>query len=257
MSPRLATAASAALALISLLTTGAGSLARGVEIPLPRVTMVFSQSITPRKLSRTDAMPIALKLSGRIGTVDGSQPPAVKEFVLDLDRSIAIDAHGLPVCQGGGRDFRFSDLKSRCKEAIVGRGKVGLQVQLPGQPPASAESELIVFNGGDPRTGKTTLYAVAFITEPITSSFTMDITITKRQGQSRAIIKVPKFANGAGSLTDIVVTMKKRFARNGGAVDFLTGSCPDGTLQSSVRALFADGTTLQGDALQKCIPKSD
>jgi hypothetical protein len=256
MSLRLATAASAALALISLLTTGAGSLAHGVEIPLPSAGMVFSQSITPRKLSRTDAMPIALKLSGQIRTVDGAQPPAVKEFVLDLDRSIAIDARGLSVCQGGGRDSRFPDLKSRCKEATVGRGKIGLQVQLSGQPPTSTESELIVFNGGDPNAGKITLYAVAFITEPITSSFTMEITITKRQGQNRAIIKVPKFANGAGSLTDITVTMKKRFARNGRAVDFLTGTCPDGTLQSSVRALLADGTTLQGDALQKCIPKS-
>jgi hypothetical protein len=256
MPPRLGTALIAALVLVSLWTFGAISSAREVKVPLPNVRMILSPSVTPGGLPRAGAIPIALEISGQIETLDGSRPPAVEEFALDLDRGISIDGRGLPACQKGLRDLRFPYLKSRCKGAIVGRGRVGLQIQFPEQPPASTESELIVFNGGNRRAGKTTLYASAFITQPITSAFTMEMTIAKVRRQSRVTIKVPGFANGAGSLTDLNFGMKKRFTRNGRVVDFLTGRCPDGTLQSHVSALFVDGTTLTGDALQKCGPKS-
>jgi hypothetical protein len=71
------------------------------------------------------------------------------------------------------------------------------------------------------------------------------------------IVEVPKIANGAGSLTYLDVKLKKRFARHGRTVDALTGTCPDGTLQSGFSALSADGTSLSGDSLQKCVPGSD
>jgi hypothetical protein len=256
MSPRLATALIAACALISLCTYGANNSARALEIPFSRLEMTFHPSVTPKKLSRVEATPIALDIDGRIGTVDGSRPPAVREIVLDLDRHIAIHARGLPVCQGGQRDVRFPDLKSRCKNAIVGRGRVGFQIQFPEQPSIPTESELVVFNGGGQRTGETKLYAVAYLTQPITTSFVMAISIRRRSDWSRLIFDVPKLANDAGSLTHLSFKLKRRFARNGEAVDLLTGRCPGGTIQSRVKALFGDGTILQADTLQTCVPKS-
>jgi hypothetical protein len=253
----LATALITACVLISLWASSASGLAGEVEIPLPDVGVIFSPIVTPKKLSRVEGTPITLNISGRIDTVDGSQPPAVKEFALDLDRHIAIDARGLPVCQGGQRDIRPPDLPSRCKDAIVGRGKAAFQIQFPEEPSIATESELIVFNGGGRRAGKATFYAAAFLTQPITTAVTMKVTIAKRRGGSRVIVEVPKIANGAGSLTYLDVKLKKRFERNGRTVDVLTGTCPNGTLQSKFSALFADGTTLQGDTLQKCVPKSD
>ena len=243
-------------ALISLWAPSASGSTREVEIPIPNVGMIFSPSVTPKKLSRVETTPIALNISGRIETVDGSQPPAVKEFVLDLDRHIAIDARGLPVCKGGQRDLRFPELNSRCKDAIVGRGKVGVQIQFPELPPISTESELIVFNGGRRDTGKTTLFAVAHLIQPITTSFAMTIEITKHPHGNRAVFEVPKLANGAGSLTYLSARLKRRFTRNGKEVDFLTGSCPNGKLESGARALFVDGTILQGTTLQTCVPSS-
>ncbi|MDX6595280.1 MAG: hypothetical protein QOI72_662, partial [Solirubrobacterales bacterium] len=211
---------------------------------------MFRESVAPRSVSRSTPTPIALNLSGRIGTVDGSHPPAVKQFVLDLDRHIAIDSRGLPVCQGGQRDFRSPDLRSRCKDAIVGKGKVGFQIQFPEQPSISTESELIVFNSGDRGAGETTLHAVANLVEPITTSFVMSIEIKRGPHGNRVIIDVPKLANGAGSLTYLSAKLEKRFMRNSRAVDFLTARCPSGTIQSGVRALFEDGAALQGDTLQ-------
>jgi hypothetical protein len=220
-------------------------------------TLTLRESVTPRRLSRSTPTPIALNLGGRIGTVDGSHPPAVKQIVLDLDRHIAIDLRGLPLCQGGRHDIRPPDLPSRCKDAIVGRGKAAFQIQFPEEPSIATESELVVFNGGGQRAGKAALYAVAFLTQPITTAVTMKVTIAKRRGGSRMIFEVPKIAAGAGSLTYLGVKLKKRFARNGRTVNVLTGTCPDGTLQSRFSALFADGATLSGDILQKCVPKPD
>jgi hypothetical protein len=217
---------------------------------------MFGESVVPRSLSRSTSTPIALNLGGRIGTVDGSRPPALREFVLDLDKNIAIDSRDLPTCQRGQRDFRFPDLKSLCKGAIVGEGKVGFQIQFPEEPSISTESKLIVVNVGSRKAGESTLYAVANLTQPITASFVMSIEIKRHPYGNRAIINVPGLANGAGSLTYLSVKLKKRFKRNGEAVDFLTARCPSGKIQSRYRALFEDGTTLQGATLQRCSSRS-
>ena len=253
--PRRLTAASlAACGLVLLWASGASGWAHDV-VPLPTLTMTFSLSVTPKKLSRVEATPIALDLKSEIETSDGSHPPALQEFVIDLDRHIAIDARGLPVCNGGNRDLRFPDLESICRDAIVGRGKVWAQFQFPEWPPISSASDVTVFNaGGGPR--KLTLYAVAYFTQPIVTGLSMMIQITKHPDGSQAIIKVPELANGAGSLTYLNAKLKKRFARNGEAIDFLTGSCPTGKIQSEVRALFRSGALFHGETLQTCIPQS-
>lgn len=223
MPSRLATALIAACALVSLWATSAS----GVQIPIPNVSMVFGSSVTPKKLSRVEPTPIALGIGGRIETVDGSQPPAVKEFVLDLDRHITIDARQLPVCKGG-RDIRFPDLKSRCRDSIVGRGEVGVQIQFPEQSAVSSKSKLIVFNAGGQGAGKATLYAIAYLTRPIVTTFPMAIEITRHPHGYRMVIEVPTLANGAGSLTYLHAKLEKRFARDGEVVDLLTGRCPIG-----------------------------
>lgn len=250
---RLTTALLAACALASLWASNASGLADTV-VPISNVRMTFGPLVTPKKLSRVEPTPIALNLEGRIETLNGSRPPAVQELVLDLDRHIAIDAQGIPVCKGGQRYIRFPDLKSRCKEAIVGGGKIGVQFQFPEQPPVFSESELIVFNAGMQAPGKTALYGVANLTQPITTSFLMTIEITKHSGGNRVVVEVPTLANGAGSLTYFSARLKRRFARNGEAIDFLTGRCPKGRLQSHIKALFGDGTTLGVDTLQTCVP---
>jgi len=252
MSPRLATALIAVGALVSLGTTGASDLARALEIPIPRMEMTLHASVIPKKLSKAEPAPIALEIGGRIATKDGSRPPALREMTFDLDRHIAIDTRGLPVCEGGRLDIRPPDL-SRCKDAIVGRGRVGFQIQFPEQPSVSTESELVVFNDGGQGTGESKLYAVAYLTQPITTSFVMAISIRRRPGGNRLVFDVPELANDAGSLTHLSIKLKRRFTRDGEAVDLLTGRCPNsGTIQSGVEALFGDGTILQRDTLQKC-----
>lgn len=255
MPRRRATALIAATALISLCASSASGLASGpVLIPIPSVVPIFSSWVTPKRLSRVEATPIALDIRGQIKTVDGSQPPPMQELVLDLDRHIAIDAQGIPVCQGGQRDLRLPDLRSRCKEAIVGSGKLGVQFQFPEQPPILSKSELLVFNAGIHAPGKLTLYAVANLTAPITTSFPMTIEITRHPDGNRVVIDVPTLANGAGSLTYLNVRLKRRFTRNGEAMSFLTGRCPEGKLQSGTKALFVDGTISYGATVQNCIP---
>jgi hypothetical protein len=255
MSPRLATALIAAGTLISLCTAGASG-AGPVTIPIVPVQMALFPTVTPKRLSRVEATPAALAIDGRIRTFDGSRPPALREVVLDLDRHIAIDTRGLPSCQGGQRDIRPPDLKSYCKGAIVGGGRVGFQLQFSGQPPVSSESKLTIVNDSQ-EAGRTTLYGLAFLIQPIATAVTMTIPITRQAQGNRVIIEVPEVANGAGSLTHLHIKLKKRFTRNGEAVDLLTGRCPDGKMQSSIETTFEDGTILQGDALQTCVPESD
>jgi hypothetical protein len=249
------TALIAVCAVISLWASAASSSVRTVELPIPNLEMTFSQLVAPKKLPRVGATPIALELKGRIGTMDGSQPAAVEEFVLDLDKSIAIDARGLPNCEAGGRGPRFPDLKTLCEDAVVGSGRVGVRFQFPEQPPTYSASDLIVVNDSDQGTGATTLYGVSYFTTPITTALTMEIAIKKWRGRNRVIIKVPRFAGGTGSLTHLSANLEKRFVRDGEGVDLLTGSCPGaGTIQSEAKALFADGTILRQTSVRSCRP---
>ncbi len=255
MLARLTTALIATCALISLGASGASSATHPVEIPIPRLQMAIESSITPKRLSSVEPTPIALDIGGRISTVDHSHPPALKELVLDLDKDVRIDAHGLPACETGGRGPRFPNLKSLCKESVVGRGRVEFQIQFPELPSISTATELIVVKGDDRRGAGTTLYGVAYLTQPITTAVVMAISITRHLDANRLTIHVPEVANGAGSPTYLRIKLNKRFTRNGEAVDLLTGRCRGGTIQSGVKALFADGTVLGADILQRCAPE--
>ena len=88
--------------------------------------LVFKDNgfITPSKLPRHEQAPISAILNGQIGTVDGSHPPAIEGVVADFDKSIQINAKGLPVCTEAQLVARSSvDVKKACPDAIVGSGK--------------------------------------------------------------------------------------------------------------------------------------
>jgi hypothetical protein len=253
VSPRLATPLVIVLLLAALGAYSGSSLARDVAL-VPEVQLTFESRVVPSKLSRTEPTPIRLDLRARIATPDGSRPPAVREFAVGLDDQVAIDARGLSACKKGGRAVRFPDLESLCGESIVGRGRVGIQFQFPEQPAIPTKSKVVVYNAGIQRTGATTFYAVADVLQPITTRLSLKIEITRKQHGSRVTIDVPKIANGAGSLTHLGLGLARRFGRNGKAVSLLTGRCRTGRIESSVSALFEDGTLLRGRPLQRCTP---
>jgi hypothetical protein len=242
----------AALGVIgALVLAGTAGGTSGPTVP----TLAFQATATPSFLHRSAPTPIGLTLEGRIATLDESHVPPVKEFVLDLDRHIDIDARGLPVCRGSQRDIRSNNLGSRCPDAIVGKGQIEVQVQFLELVPVYAKSKLIIVNGGNRGAGNTTLYAIALVTLPITTSFVMPITITRREQGDRMVFDVPEIAGGAGSLIYLGARMRRGFTKSGRTVDLLTATCPGGAIGSTMTARFPDGAAVRQTSRQTCVPR--
>jgi rhamnose utilization protein RhaD (predicted bifunctional aldolase and dehydrogenase) len=115
---------------------------------------------------------------------------------------------------------------------------------------------LIVYNGGI-KASVTILYAYVFLAQPITTAVAMPIRIERiRKGRfaSRAIVTVPKIANGAGSLTSFSARIGRSFARKGKRMSVLTAKCQGGKIHTRAEANFVDGTSIQSLLVRTCVP---
>ena len=88
-----------AAALTVALATTASATREVVEVG--NLFLVDNGGIFPSKLPRHESAPVSARLEGEIGTRDGSHPPALRTIDLDVDRTIEVDALGLPVCKAG------------------------------------------------------------------------------------------------------------------------------------------------------------
>ncbi len=214
---------------------------------------------SPKALPKKQLAPIALTAKGKIQTVDGTHPPALKEVVLDTDRNGAIDVRGYPTCTSGklqSQDTKAA--KAICRKAIIGSGNTKVQIAFPDSKPVPVSSQLLVFNGGS-RGGTTTLYIHAFITVPVPAAIVTTVKIKKvKKGRYglRSVASIPKIAGGSGSVTSFNLTVNKKFNFKGKRKSVLTAKCPDGKLQAHATAVFADGTRAATEFVRPCRGKN-
>lgn len=214
--------------------------------------------ISPSKLPRHGSAPVTARIMGEIGTLDGTHPPAVRNLELDVDRTIAIDAVGLPVCRAGQLKARSSaDAKKACGDAIVGSGEAEVEVAFPEQAPFSSTGPLILFNGGV-RGNTTTFLLHAYVNVPAPTAIVVPATVTRihksRFGlQVRA--QIPKIAGGSGSTTRFELKIGRKYTYKGREKSLLSAGCPSGSWLTKGNVLFDDGTRAGLTHLFPCIPQ--
>ncbi|HEV7615212.1 MAG TPA: hypothetical protein VGO36_03165 [Solirubrobacterales bacterium] len=236
--------------LIALSVAGIATADKPVKVRAGNLELTFNGGFSPKALSKTKLTPITLNASGKIRTLDGSHPPAMKEFVLETDKNGAIDVKGLPVCRSS--QLQSQDTKHAeaiCKTAIIGSGKATASISFPESNPIPATSKIVVFNGGF-KGGTTTLYIHAYLTIPAPAAIVTTVKIKKihngRYGL-KSVASIPKIAGGSGSVTDFNLTINKR--------GVLSAKCPDGKLQAHGTAVFTDGTRASAEILRACTGK--
>lgn len=214
--------------------------------------------ISPDKLPRRGKAPITARLSGEIETRDGTHPPAVETLDLEIDRTIAIDAVGLPVCRAGQLQSRnTADAKGACPGAIVGSGKAEVEVAFPEQAPFRSTGPLVLFNGGV-KGRTTTLFLHAYVAVPAPTAVVVRATITRidrgRFGLQIAA-RIPKIAGGSGSATMFDLRVGRKYNYKGKRKSLLVAGCPTGTWLARGDVLFSDGTRLGITHPFSCTPK--
>ena len=250
-----------ALPIIGLLAGSAAvAAAEGpiYVVPPAQISFTFSADFTPKVLSKRQLTGTSMRVGTKVSTEDGSQPPALRELVLELDKNLAIDAKGLPVCHP--RPQEYEDMQSAgmdCPDALVGVGQAEFEIAFPEQTPFTARSEVHAFNAGVAN-GKTQLLLHAYLGTPVSAAVVIPGEVhrtSKGRFGLQVIAKVPKVAGGYGSLTSFSLRLGRKFTYKGKRQSYLLAKCPDRHLQAKGVGIFSDGTRLSGTAVRTCIPE--
>jgi hypothetical protein len=235
-------------ALIAVSVVGIASAGnKPVTVQAGNLKLTFNGGFSPTKLPKNKLAPITLNASGKIQTVDGTHPPALKEFLLETDKNGTINVKGIPTCKAS--KLQATDTKhaeAACRSAIIGKGTTTAEVEFAESKPIDVNSKLLVFNGGTSG-GKTTLFIHAYFSSPVSGAIVTTVKIKKiHKGPygTLSVASIPKIAGGAGSVTDFNLTITKK--------GVLTAKCPNGKLQAHGTAVFSDGTKASAGIVRAC-----
>ncbi|HKT82814.1 MAG TPA: hypothetical protein VJQ84_03145 [Solirubrobacterales bacterium] len=248
-------------AMVALALTGM-ALAAGINKPIKVIVgnleLTANGTFSPQKLPKNKLAPITINVSGKIRTLNGEHPPAVKEVVIETDKNGAINAKGLATCTSGKLQAQTTaKAKAACKESLIGEGTTDVEVAFPEQRPFIAKSKLLAFNGGVSG-GKTTVFLHAFLTSPVSAAVVTSVKVTKihkgRYGL-KTVASVPKIAGGYGSPISFSLKVGRNFTYKGKKQSYLLAKCPDGHLNAKGYGTFSDGSRLAGSLVRSCTPK--
>lgn len=222
--------------------------------------LVFGDNggISPTTLPKHGFAPATARIIGKIGTVDGTHPPALSHVEADIDKTIRVDAAGLPTCRLNQLRARSTaDAKRACGDAVVGSGSAEVEVAFPEQAPFSSTGPLVLFNAGV--SGKTTRFLLhAYVDVPAPTAIVIPATVTRiHKGRFGLHLEasIPRIAGGAGSATKFELKIGRRFTYKGEKRSFLSASCPTGNWMMKGRVQFSDGTEAAVSHLFSCTPE--
>jgi hypothetical protein len=242
-------------ALGALMALTVGSLASADTVKSGNLEFTLDGGFSPKTLPKKTYAPITLSTSGKIKTLDGSHPPALKEVLGEVDKNGVVDVKGYPVCKAGKLQAQdTAHARKACAGTEIGRGHTNVEILFEESKPVPVSSELSVFNGGV-KGGVTTFYIHAYITFPVPAAIVTTVKIKKTHkgpyGYS-FVASIPKIAGGSGSVTSFELKIHKIFTYKGKKVSVLSAKCPTGKLQAHGTAVFSDGTRLSTGIVKPC-----
>lgn len=234
-----------------------GALAEREAFQVGNLIVVGNGGIVPKKLPKNEQTPVAAHLVGEIKTTDGSHPPALETLAVDYDKTLQVNAKGLPVCPKGQLVARSTaDAKRACSDAIVGSGEAEVEVAFAESQPFAAKGPIYLFNGGV-HGGTTLLYVHTYVAVPVPTAVIATVEISRiHRGKFglHQITEIPKIAGGAGSATKFDITVDRKFTYRGKEQSYLTASCPTGHYYIEGQAQFTGGPSVEITHVLPCTP---
>jgi hypothetical protein len=237
---------------------------------LPLLNFTLDGRVLPHALPKSKPVSAGFATFGKIARGDGTQPSALREAVLAVDKDVEVDVTGLPVC--GYRKIAShgtQGARRACRSAIVGSGEASAVLTYPGSAPVKLATRLVAFNGGV-RDGAIRVFVHAFAPSPLGRALVARVEVRRRGAVSgprgwETLMKIPKIGTGYGSLTGFRLSLERRFLYRGERRSFPSARCPDGVFRiMTPKLLFknearipgvAAQTVLKGSLAVPCTPK--
>jgi hypothetical protein len=255
MGKQLIRAATVVIALALLVA--ATALAKPRVVQAGNLFFKDDGGVSPLRLPKHEQAPISAIIKDEIGTLDGSHPPSLSAISANFDKTIQVNAKGLPSCKEAQLVARSTAAAKRaCPDAIVGSGEGEVEVAFPEQDPFSAKGPIVLFNGGV-RGGTTLLFVHAYVAVPAPTAVIARVEITRIDRGPfglHVVARIPKIAGGYGSPVRYEITAGRDFTYRGKKQSYLTASCPTGHYLAEGEVQFSDGTVLKLSHALPCTP---
>jgi hypothetical protein len=240
----------AILLAVCLPATGAAAL-QFVQQGTLRVA--FDARLLPHALPRERPAPVTVQLGGSVRTTDGSTPPQLRELSIAMNRAGLVSVAGLPSCEAADLQQTTTQAAlSQCRAALVGHGHFAANVDFPGAPIFPARGTVLVFNNSRP--GRMGLLLHLYGSSPVRAAFVLPFRIKRHSGGKFGTVfstRLPQLASDLGYVTDIDLTIGRKYRYEGRRRSFISASCAapagfPGALFELARATFdfADGARL-------------
>ena len=246
-----------AILLVTVLGLAFASYALAETAQKGTLRVAFSGSFSPKKLPRTGMAPIAVSLGGDVSTTDGTDPPGLGRIEIAINKEAHLDPGALPTCKLG-QIQPSSTLYARrvCAQARVGQGQFDAAVSIPEESPYPSHGAVTAFNGV--QNGKPVIFLHIYGTEPLPTSFTLPLSISRGHGSFGTIMKgqLPSVDAHVGFVTGLTLNLNS-VSRHGRS--YLSAGCPAPKGFSAVvfplakaSFYFNEGPTLSRTMVRNC-----
>lgn len=215
------------IAVMAAASAGLAGLAGAEVAQQDGVRVSFGGELTPGELPRSGSAPVKVSVEVSIAPEGGREMPRLRRISIAINRHGKIDSTGLPDCQ----DFEIQPSTSAkalqaCRRSLVGRGRMEARLLLPEQAPLPSRGEILAFNGT--YEGKPAILAHVYGTDPVPTSFTLPFVIKRSKGLfgTKLVATLPRTASNWGYITDIELTLQRRYRWGGKARSFAVAGCP-------------------------------
>ncbi len=240
-------------AVLAITLLGVAVVAQGEVIQRENVRVFFGGRLLPHDLPRERPAPVTVSLEGSIGTVDGSRPPQLREITVAMNRAGKIFSKGLPTCTASTLRQTSSEAALRlCRSALVGHGTFAAKVDFPSAPLIPAKGKVLVFNSRV--NGKQEMLLHLYGSSPVRAAFVLPFKVEHRShGEFGTVFstRIPTLASDLGYVTEINLTIGRRYRYAGKPRGFLSASCaaPAGFASASYKLAkitfaFSDGKNM-------------
>jgi hypothetical protein len=213
-----------ALALAVLLTAVAAS---GEIVQRGTLRVSFDGKLSPRALPRDRPAPVSVLLDGSIGTADGSRPPQLRTISIAVNRNGRLFLEGLPVCPIQLLEQSSTEAALlACGGALVGHGRFGVNLDFPNATSIPAIGKVRAFNGRF--RGNPALLLHIYVSSPARATFVLPFEVRRPgKGDFGTVFsaRIPQIASDLGYVTDIELTIGRKYHFAGEPRSFLSASC--------------------------------
>ncbi|HEX7058655.1 MAG TPA: hypothetical protein VF176_02260 [Solirubrobacterales bacterium] len=242
-------------------TAGGASIAHGELTRSGNLIVSLQGTIEPRSLPRDRLAPVKVHIKGSVKTVDGSQPPVLRQLAVAINSHGKIFSRGLPICTTRQLQQRNTEAAlAACRGALVGHGTFDASVAFPNLVPFPAHGAVLVFNGR--HAGHQAIIFHIFGSNPVQITFVLPLTVERRHGGKYGTTlsaKFPRIASDLGYVTGVDFTMGRRYLYKGKMRSFLSASCaaPEGFTVATFPFVkgtfgFSSGQSIDTSLIRNC-----